>query len=191
MVSALNSVPILLRQNAQNHFDNSVRTLTESLRGFNLAANLAPFAVAEGNRTAFQTCLTEIRDTMEDVLQFLRKKANSPVFDFTQSTETRIEIDLKSQTDELLSAIASKTNDTCLLAVGITTNNLYKVYDDYIVNIKRCISSISGSTNTEIIFKFNPEHFPALSFLNQIRRSLEATKTRAHISGFVSEDSGR
>jgi hypothetical protein len=191
MVSALNSIPILLRQNAQNHFDNSVRTLTESLRSFNLAASLAPFAVAEANRTIFQTCLVEIHDTMEDVLQFLRKKANSPVFDFTVSTETRIEVDLKSQTEELLSAIASKSNDTCLMGVGITTNNLYKVYDEYIVGVKRCISSISGSTNSEIIRKFNPEHFPALSFLNQIRRSVEGTKTRAHISSFVSRNFSR
>lgn len=187
MVSALNSVPILYRNYVQPHFDNSVRTLTDSLRQFNLAANLAPFAVAEDNRDKFKTCLVEIRDTMEDVLDFLRKKVSSPVFDYTDSTETRIEADMKSQVDGLKSAIASKSNDTCLLAIGITTNNLYTVYSDYIAGIKRCISSISVSTNNELIGKFNPEHFPALSLLDQLRRSLEATKTQAHINSFVSQ----
>lgn len=186
MISALNSIPVLFRNYVQPHFDNSVRTLTESLRQFSLAAHLAPFAVAQDNRTAFQYCLSDIRDSVEDALEFLRKKAGSPVFDFSVSTETRIESDMRGQVDELLSLVASKTNETCIWNLQITTNNLYTVYNAYIASLKTCISSISVTTNNQLIARFNPEHFPALSYLNQIRRSLEATKTTAHTSSFVS-----
>lgn len=73
----------------------------ESLRSFSINANRAHFAVADVNRTSFQECLIHIRDTVENVADFLKKKATLPVFDFSASTVTRIENDLKNQTDEM------------------------------------------------------------------------------------------
>jgi hypothetical protein len=123
---------------------------------------------------------------MEIVLEALRKKANSPVFDFSVSTVTRIESDLKAQIDELKAAIYSKTDAKCLAATGITVANLNAKYNTYAANFRTCINTVSGGINTDIVNKFNPEHFPALDLLNRVGNSLNACTTRVQVSNFES-----
>lgn len=175
-----------LRSNAQIHFSNSVRTLTESLHVFTYNANRAYGIIADVERSNFEECLVEIRDTMETILEFLRKKANSPVYDFSVSTVTRIESDLKSQTDELKTAIKSKTDAACLSKTLITADNIKTKYSAYSNNVTTCINALSVKTNTAIIQRFNPEHFPALALLNKIGSSLSNLTTRTQSVTFVS-----
>lgn len=183
-IGGMNVQTHALRTNAQNHFDNSVRTLTESLRAFSIYANRAYYAVAT-DRVALQSCLVNMRDTMETVLETLRKSANSPIFDFSVSTETRIESDLKTQIEELKAAINSKTDAKCLSVSGITVASLNTKYSAYDTSLTNCINTVSGGINTDIVNKFNPEHFPALDLLNRIGGLVNAAKTRALMTTFV------
>jgi hypothetical protein len=184
-VAGMNAAPSAFRTNVQTHFDNSVRTLMESLRSFSINANRAHFAVADVNRTSFQECLIHIRDTVENVADFLKKKATLPVFDFSASTVTRIENDLKNQTDEMKAAIASKSDVECLTSLGFNVNSLNTRYLSYSFSLINCIIQVSASTNTEILEKFNVQHFPALNLLNRIGVSLGSLRTRTEVNSFV------
>lgn len=134
----------------------------------------------------FQKCLVDIRDTMESVLFTLRMSANGPIFDFATSTETQIESHLKNQTDDIKNTINSKTDPKCLSGVGITVNDLSQKYRSYSNNVTSCINAASRKLNTEIIQRFNPEHFPALALLNRIGMSLATLNNRAQLLSFVS-----
>lgn len=175
-----------LRTNSQNHYDNSVRTLTESLRGFIMSANRASYVVIGDNRTALQQCIINTRDTLEDVLNALKKTANSPVFDYAIATETQIEIDLKEQTDELKVAIAAATDAKCLAAVGITPYNLGLKYSKYSNSITNCVWAQQVSSNAQIVNRFNPPHFSALPMMNNAGYSLGIARTREDVLSFVS-----
>lgn len=137
------------------------------------------------NRGPIQTCLVNIRDTMETVLEFLRKRANAPIYDYSSSTETRIETDLKSHAGQLKAAINSKSDAKCLAAAGVTSRNLNVYYGTYARNVTNCINSLSLKVNRDIILQFNPKHFPALNLLNRIGFSLGSISTQEQIVDFV------
>lgn len=174
-----------LRTNAQNHFDNSVRTLTESLRGFIINANRASFVMVGVNRTVLQQCIIDTRDTLEDALDSLKKFANSPIYDYAASTETQIELDLKPQTDEIKAAIAAATDKKCLSAIGISAYSLSLKYQKYSTSITNCVFAQETASNTQIVLEFNPEHFPALTMLNNAAYNLGMAKTRDQVLAFV------
>jgi len=175
-----------MRNNNQIHFDNSVRTLTESLHNFQMDANTADWPDVDSNRTALRDCLINIRTTVADSLKFLQNDANTPIFDFVNSSVSRVELELQSQTDELKAAVSSKTNASCLTKIGITETSLNTKYKSYKSNITTCVNSVKSVTNTDIINRFNPAHFPALSLLNSIGTALGAASTRELFSTFVS-----
>lgn len=176
-----------LRSNAQNHFDSSVRTLTESLRVYMNSANRANYVVIGDNRTALQECIVNTRETLLDVLDSLKNSANSPIFDYTVATETQIELDLQTQTDELKAAIDATTNSKCLAAIGINPFSLGLKYQKFSSSITTCVFAQQIASNTQIIVEFNPEHYPALTLLNSAGYSLGIARTREQLLTFVSD----
>lgn len=181
-----NSYLFALRTNAQNHFDNSVRTMTESLRGFMISANRAAYVMIGENRTILQKCIVDNRDALEDALNVLKKTANSPIFDYSLSTESQIELDLKPQTDEVIAAITASTDMKCLTAVGITTASIDAKYTKYSSSITSCVYAQQSASNSQIVAEFNPEHFPLLTMLNNAGYTLGIARTRDQLMTFVS-----
>lgn len=174
-----------MRSNAQTHFNDAARLMTESLRTFSMSANQVYFPVADSNRSCFQECLVNIRDSVEHVLEFLRKNASSPVYDFANSTETRIEADLKTQTDELKKTIKSKKDAKCLEEIGINVVSLNEKYIKYYSGLIGCIIPLSISTHTDIISKFTVPRMQAWTLLNRIGLRLGNIKKRSQVVDFV------
>lgn len=180
------NTPILsLRTNVQNLFDNAVRSLSESLRSFILSSNRASYVMIGSERTVLQECLVGTRDAVEEIIQFLLRNASSSIFDCTISTETRMETDLKAQTDELKTAIEAATDLKCLSAIGLTTHNIGLKYQKYSNSVRTCITALQHSSNTAILQKCGPEYTTAFDMLNLAGITLLNAKTRAQVVAFV------
>lgn len=185
-VGDISAFPYTIRSNAQTHFDDAVRLFTESLRVFSMNANQVYFPVADTNRSCFQECLINIRDSVDHVMEYLRKHANAPVFDFANATETRIEIDLKNQTEELKAAIKTKEDAQCLEKIGINVVSLNEKYLKYYSGLIGCIIPLSVSTHADIITKFSAPRMKAWALLNRIGMRLGNIRKRTQVESFVS-----
>lgn len=127
-----------------------------------------------------------IHDTTEDVLAFLRNNATSSIYDYFESSTTKIETDADAKLSLLKNEITVKKNVKCLREVGITELKLMSQFSSYTDSLNPCLKQACIDMNIDIIEKFNPAHFPTLLMLTKIGKLLDSCITRSCLENFVS-----